>query len=636
MAVRRIPRIILDGDAESASYMAREGIRQLGILKELMSFNDLQQDIRKVEYIDGSRIVCRSCFGEDVVYLYAVKEEKWKFLPKLYVYVTISNYVTIWDLLTGEVAIDICNNDGKIYDYYGEPLITFPCHKSELVRWLEGIKDRPTRQVLKDNPEDRKDYLANNDKDMGEENRIEKFNPEDPSANCYYGITDIATFENYTQVTNDGCEPHCCSFDDWDNPCTLPNLESCTLFVKNMWDTPLGDHPDSEDSFIVNALTDNYCDGYITYTGYVYWEICRNYRRTHQTTSYVKYLQTFFLLSKHLYLCTYPSPKYSPILSPECYINYCCPETTHYENPIDFAVDRTAFICKYWFLRQMFPLRKNNRSGQSITIRTDMGNLLLDYTPTREREEDTPMLYEIMSEAAEGCGCFYVDIPEGVCSKVTDLEVQAYLWEDNYCGQPAHATDLCGWSSREEHVLVDDLAVSENMRTAVSWCGSIYNYRTSPEGQTHGWYRVLLRFTMGKFFTEGDITEYCPSDPVIIEEWDNRAASERFSSVQATIELEHPKDYPKTRSVPIPDNPSAIRYKRPEDCSSLCAFPDRDCGYPEDEENNICYPFDGTYDIYTLGEAVEKLINSHYEDGSDDPLLVYLYERPNMISQITG
>jgi hypothetical protein len=90
VAVSRVPRIILDGDEESASYMAREGIRQLGILKGLMSFNNLQQDIRKVEYIDGSRIVCRSCFGEDVVHIYAEKDE-WaerELIPRFFAFVT--------------------------------------------------------------------------------------------------------------------------------------------------------------------------------------------------------------------------------------------------------------------------------------------------------------------------------------------------------------------------------------------------------------------------------------------------------------------------------------------------------------------------------------------------------------------
>lgn len=75
MEVSQIPRIIYDGDIEAASHLAREGMQQLNILKSLMSFNKLQQDVRRVEYIDGSRIVCRSCFGEDVVHIYVPEKE---------------------------------------------------------------------------------------------------------------------------------------------------------------------------------------------------------------------------------------------------------------------------------------------------------------------------------------------------------------------------------------------------------------------------------------------------------------------------------------------------------------------------------------------------------------------------------
>jgi len=165
---------------------------------------------------------------------------------------------------------------------------------------------------------------------------------------------------------------------------------------------------------------------------------------------------------------------------------------------------------------------------------------------------------------------------------------------------------------------------------------------------------------MGKFFTSGHETRWndfelgvCPT-PSDCEgsggtcestEWSNISTAGRISSVQATIELEKPQDYPKDRTSKITKRIDGIeketlRYKRPdeyegneEDFPSLCAFPGRECGYPEDEEHNICYPFDGTYDIYTLGEAVEELISGHYVDGSDDPLLVYLYERPNMIEK---
>ena len=71
-----VPRIILSGDQEEARLRAREGIRQLGILKGLMSFGQLKQDVRKVRYTDGSEIVCRSIFGIEDVQIYVPPEKK--------------------------------------------------------------------------------------------------------------------------------------------------------------------------------------------------------------------------------------------------------------------------------------------------------------------------------------------------------------------------------------------------------------------------------------------------------------------------------------------------------------------------------------------------------------------------------
>jgi len=65
-----LPRIKLSGDTESASWYAREGIRQLEILKNLMSFQNLKQDVRIVRYTDGTEITCRSVFGIDEVEIY--------------------------------------------------------------------------------------------------------------------------------------------------------------------------------------------------------------------------------------------------------------------------------------------------------------------------------------------------------------------------------------------------------------------------------------------------------------------------------------------------------------------------------------------------------------------------------------
>ena len=71
-----IPRIILSGDQEEARLRAREGIRQLGILKGLMSFGQLKQDVRRVRYTDGSEILCRSIFGIEDVTIYVPPEKK--------------------------------------------------------------------------------------------------------------------------------------------------------------------------------------------------------------------------------------------------------------------------------------------------------------------------------------------------------------------------------------------------------------------------------------------------------------------------------------------------------------------------------------------------------------------------------
>jgi hypothetical protein len=115
-----------------------------------------------------------------------------------------------------------------------------------------------------------------------------------------------------------------------------------------------------------------------------------------------------------------------------------------------------------------------------------------------------------------------------------------------------------------------------------------------------------------------------------VTSWSN-GLKERFSYVQPTIELEKPEDYPKNiditkyeRPADYNENPDGTGFCIDKKYSTLCAFPGRTCGYEEDEDNGICYPFDGTYVLHTLGEAVEELINNHYEDGSDDQLIVYL------------
>jgi hypothetical protein len=632
-----------------------------------MSFGNLQQDIRKVEYIDGSRIVCRSCFGEDVIHIYAEKEKKEKKEIRFYIYVTISDYVTIWDSLTGEVAEGICNNEGETYDEDDNSLVTFPCHKDELVKWLEGIPNKPTRQVLKDEPEDNRDYLEDNEKDIGNENRVELANINDPSYELYYGVLDPVTF-TYT-VRNESYndrDPVCC----YEADCEVDPLDY-TLGTLVEKDSPAAYN-------IINSLPTEVADSFSCVRDFEYGNDCfmkiyyGPFRRCRDCPWFieletdVEHIQKYFRRTKHLYLSPYPSPIY---LRPEgpgeplTPIEYSIESISAYVEPIDIEWDNTEFSSSHWLDTWDWALKKDIRQGDVVSISTKLGSLMIDYIPYKEWIEGTERIYERMRTATDNVfmSTYLID---GVCNSVSEWEMVATLWptvlRDRY---PEHATENLLWCKSEARSAVDT-GESESNRTGISWCGSPTPRdelngagEITKEAVTKDWYRVILNFYMGGFHTGGHECMqnwdgspfYCPNEEIcgelveqhggagaecIATSWSDKLV-ERFSSIQATIELEKPKDYPRKKSGTVTNNGiEFLRYKRPdeytgheEDFTSLCAFPGRTQGYPENEENDVCYPFDGTYDIFTLGKAVEELINNHYEDGSDDQLLVYLYKR---------
>lgn len=77
MTIKHVP----SGDKFKASQLWGEGRHQLSILKNLMSFQKLQQDQRTVEFEDGTIIKCLSCFGQDVINVFVpipegVEEER--------------------------------------------------------------------------------------------------------------------------------------------------------------------------------------------------------------------------------------------------------------------------------------------------------------------------------------------------------------------------------------------------------------------------------------------------------------------------------------------------------------------------------------------------------------------------------
>ena len=81
--MKQLPRIVLKGDRQAAEEMIREGVRQFDILLQQMKFAGLKQDVRRVRYLDGSEIVCKSVFGDNTLEIYVPPEaeEKKEVIP---------------------------------------------------------------------------------------------------------------------------------------------------------------------------------------------------------------------------------------------------------------------------------------------------------------------------------------------------------------------------------------------------------------------------------------------------------------------------------------------------------------------------------------------------------------------------
>ncbi|MCD6162982.1 MAG: hypothetical protein J7K40_11300, partial [candidate division Zixibacteria bacterium] len=517
--------------------------------------------------------------------------------------VTISDYVTIWDLLTGEVAEDVFNEEGE--------QVVFPCHKDELMKWLEKIPNKPTRQVLKDEPEDNRDYLVDNGIDIGNENRVEWMKSYDPSINCYFGVSDTAVewgkheYSQYNMCGDMSPRVNCAvgHMNEWTYPkksfrngCSVEACEKCF-------------HRKGEEYYYING-----------YSIFLYREFN------------IKYFDPYSILSKRLFLCSYPAPACplsQGVENPFVIQKYTNSDCASYEKPILMKSSAVDYSCTEILSSDMGYLKLWDMRGRVVSFFTSLGSLIIDYSPAEMGETEIPS-YDLAQE--NKCGDIY-RLADGASAR-------NHEWVNpNWC--------------RERDGDFDKTS-SECNRFGVSWCGS-----PTPREVTKGWYRVLLRFYMGQFHgtsRRGFVPQDCEtpwwdptglwSCPDCVEGECVDTIGERFSSVHATIELEKPEEYPKLKDT---ENP---KYERPEDyddnpdgtefCltdkkySELCAFPGRERGSVERENEDgsvTCYPFDGTYILHTLGAAVEELINGHYKDGSDDQLLVYLYERPNMIKK---
>ena len=542
-----------------------------------MGFQRLDQDVRRVRYTDGSEITCRSIFGIDDVQIYVPKRIREKPKVERYVYVTISCYVTVWDLQTGEVA-DI-------------PGVTFPCHRDKLKDWLKGCKEVPTRQWLKDNPEHSRDYLEDNKVDIGNENRVEWANSLDPSYDCYFGVSGIVSWDEHEYLEYDTCGD-------------MSPREDCTIGQMDEWRAP---SEDSRKGCSVEACrkcfyregTENY---FIGYGPYIY----RNFN--------IKYFDPYSNLSKRLFLCPYPAPVCiipQGVGNPPLVREYSILACASYEKPIIMKSSAVEYDCTEALTSDVEGyLELTDVRGRVVSFFTALGSLAIDYSPV-EMNKTEIQSYNLAQE--HKCSDIY-RLVDGVFAR-------------------SHEWKMPNWCRDRDKDF--DYLLSERNRFGVSWCGS-----PNPKTETKNWYRVLLRFYMSQphgTSIGGFVSEDCDpyggmwSCPDCVGEYID-IVEERYSSVHATIELEKPEEYPKKidktryeRPADYDSNPDGTDFCVDKKYSSLCAFPGRTKGY--NEKDSKCFPFDGTYVLHALGKAVEELINNCYKDGSDDQLIVYLLER---------
>ncbi|MCK9408267.1 MAG: hypothetical protein M0R68_03955 [Bacteroidetes bacterium] len=127
-----MPRIILydqAGDLEREKELTAFANNQLFILKDLMKFQNLAQDQRRVELVDGSVIVVKSVYNNDIIQVYspkAVEEEIAVALGPcdtrgiIFVSVTLSNviqfhrYIMATDTLTLLSTLDLNTELGNL------------------------------------------------------------------------------------------------------------------------------------------------------------------------------------------------------------------------------------------------------------------------------------------------------------------------------------------------------------------------------------------------------------------------------------------------------------------------------------------------------------------------------------------
>ena len=128
-------RYITEGDESRAKGLLGEGRHQLSILKNLMSFQKLQQLQRVVKFNDGTIIKCLSCFDQDIINIFVpvgVIEKKRKVVEAFFCWCT--NYFTL-----GRI-VEILGDYGNVGDY-GTEIYPDYCNFSDVaIKNYNGIQ----------------------------------------------------------------------------------------------------------------------------------------------------------------------------------------------------------------------------------------------------------------------------------------------------------------------------------------------------------------------------------------------------------------------------------------------------------------------------------------------------------------
>jgi len=103
MKISRPPRIILEGDIDSAKSLVGKAYQESSVLSDLMKFQSLQQGARIVSFSDGSEISLRNTFGQVDINIFApvpsveeiIEEYPGVFILKLSVIDETGEYVPV-------------------------------------------------------------------------------------------------------------------------------------------------------------------------------------------------------------------------------------------------------------------------------------------------------------------------------------------------------------------------------------------------------------------------------------------------------------------------------------------------------------------------------------------------------------